>query len=145
MKYKKFVEANIEDLQLDPFNDRLPESRHHKSEKDIIEWMLSDSNFFDLIASIGTHDFYPGAPLLVIESEQPGKYIVIVGNRRAASCKILNNPELANVKYKRINNRIGEFKMEYAPQVLPAFVFYKREDILIDLDYDPGPNLLRSF
>ncbi len=142
MKYKKFVEAHIEDLQLDPFNDRLPERMHGKSEKDIIEWMLSDSNFFDLIASIGTYDFYPGAPLLVIESRQQGKYIVIVGNRRVASCKILNNPELANVKYKRINNRIGEFKMEYAPQVLPAFVFYKREDILVDFEYNSGPKLM---
>ncbi len=47
MKYKKFIEANIEDLQLDPFNDRLPERMQEKSEKDIIEWMLSDSNFFD--------------------------------------------------------------------------------------------------
>lgn len=47
---------------------------------------------------------YFGEPLLVIESGQPGKHIVIVGNRRLASCKILNNPGLANVKNKRINN-----------------------------------------
>ena len=61
-----------------------------------------------------------------------------------ACCKILNNPGLGNVKNKRINNRVGETKMEYAPQVIPAFVFYKREDILIELDYTPGPKWLRG-
>ena len=141
MKYKKFIEAKIEDLQLDAFNGRLPQRIQGKSEKDIIEWMLSDDSFFDLIASIGTYDFYFGEPLLVIESGQQGKHIVIVGNRRLASCKILNNPALANVKNKRINNWVGEYKTEYSPQVIPAFVFYKREDILIDLEYNPGPRL----
>ncbi len=144
MKFKKFIEVKIEDLRLDPFNERLPERTHGKSENDIIEWMLSDSNFFDLIASIGTYDFYAGEPLLVIESLQPEKYIVIAGNRRLAPCKILNNPEIANVKIKRINNRVGEFKMKYAPRVIPAFVFYKREDILPDLDYTPGPKWMRN-
>lgn len=128
-------------MQLDFLNDRLPRSIHGKSEKDIIEWMLTDDSFFDLIYSIGTHDYYFGEPLLVIESEQPGKYIVIVGNRRVAACKVLNNPALANVKNKRINNWVGEYKTEYSPQVIPAFVFYKREDILIDLEYNPGPRL----
>ncbi|MEO8111054.1 MAG: hypothetical protein ABI594_13510 [Ginsengibacter sp.] len=52
--------------------------------------------------------------------------------------------KLANVKDKRINNRIGESKMEYAPQVLLAFVFYKREDILTDLDYEPGPRWMKQ-
>ncbi|MEP7253099.1 MAG: ParB N-terminal domain-containing protein [Ginsengibacter sp.] len=142
MKYK-FIEANIDDLQLDLFNARLPPWIQGKSEKDIIEWMLSDANFFDLITSIGKYDYYPGEPLLVIENPQ-GKYIVIAGNRRLACCKILNNPGLANVKHKRINNRVGETKMEYAPQIIPAFVFDKREDILVDLYYTPGPKWMRG-
>ncbi len=53
MKYK-FIEAKIDDLQLDPFNTRLPQRIKGRSEKDIIEWMLSVSTLFDLIASIGT-------------------------------------------------------------------------------------------
>ncbi len=140
MKYK-FIEAKIDDLQFDRLNPRFLRRFQEKDEKDIIEWMLSDATLFDLIASIGNCNFYPGEPLLVIESEQQGKYIVIVSNRRFVSCKILNYPALANVKYKRINIKIEEFKMEYATQVIPAFVFYKREDILVDLDYNPGPQL----
>lgn len=56
MQYKRFIEATIEDLQLDAFNARLPQRIQGKSEKDIIEWMLTDDSFFDLMASIGTYD-----------------------------------------------------------------------------------------
>ncbi|HEV8084254.1 MAG TPA: ParB/Srx family N-terminal domain-containing protein [Chitinophagaceae bacterium] len=78
----------IDDLQFDRLNPRFLRRFQEKDDKDIIEWMLSDATLFDLIASIGTYDFYPGEPLLIIESEQHGKYIVIAGNRRLACCKI---------------------------------------------------------
>jgi hypothetical protein len=84
-------------------------------------------------------------PLLVIESDQNGKYIVIVGNRRLADCKILNNPELANVRQTRIKNIIEDLSRDNIPYTVPAFLFDKREDILEDLDYNPGPLLARRW
>lgn len=144
MQIKKFVAAHIDDLQLDPFHEMLPERLQGTDEKSIIEHMLRDADLFDLINSIGAHDYYPGEPLLVIEAEEKGKYIVIAGNRRLASCKIIRNTELANVKNKRINNRVGETVFKYKPLVLPAFVFDKREDIPPDLNYFPGPQRMND-
>ena len=135
MKYKKLFEPRIEELEFDPENPRLPKRLQSRSEREVIEWMLLDASLLDLVASIGLNGFFPGEPLLVIENKLNGKYTVIEGNRRLASCKILNNPDLASVKYKTIQSLVQDSNKETIPTSVPAFLFEKREDILEYLGY----------
>src|SRR5690606_14155329 len=59
----------------------------------------------------------------------------IEGNRRLASCKLLNNPSLASVKTKSVINVVETTDSKNIPQKVPAFIFDKREDILAYLGY----------
>ncbi len=135
MKYDKLFEPKIEELEFDPLNPRLPKKLQNKSDAEVIEWMLLDASILDLVASIGLSGFFPAEPLLVVENKKNGKYTVIEGNRRLASCKILNNPNLANVKQKTVQGILAESHKENIPLTVPAFLFSKREDILQYLGY----------
>lgn len=133
MKYKELKEIEIDKLEFDKNNPRLPKKLYGASEADVIHWMLLDASLLDLIASIASNGFFPGEPLLVIENKD--KYTVIEGNRRLASCKILNNPSLASVKTKSVTNVLETTDSRNIPQKVPAFVFEQREDILAYLGY----------
>ena len=133
MKYKELKEIEIDNLEFDKNNPRLPKKLYGASETEVIHWMLLDASLLDLIGSIASNGFFPGEPLLVIEKN--GKYTVIEGNRRLASCKILNNPSLASVKIKSVNNVLETTDSRNIPKQVPAFVFEAREDILAYLGY----------
>jgi hypothetical protein len=93
MTNNQFIPIKIIDLHLDPENPRLPERLKNAPEKDVLNWMLSDATLVDLMASIAENGFFNGEPILVVE--EGGKHIVVEGNRRLASIKLLANPELA--------------------------------------------------
>jgi hypothetical protein len=94
MPTTNFISIGVDELHLDPENPRLPERLKNASERDVLNWMLSDATLVDLMASIAENGFFNGEPILVVEEN--GKPIVVEGNRRLASIKLLANPELAN-------------------------------------------------
>ncbi len=100
MASNQFIPIKVDDLSLDPQNPRLPERLIKGSEKDVLNWMLSDATLVDLMASIAENGFFNGEPILVVE--EGGKYVVVEGNRRLASIKLLANPELATESPKTI-------------------------------------------
>ncbi len=135
MKYKELIEVQIEQLNFDQNNPRLPKKLFGASESNTIEWMLLDASLLDLIASIANNGFFPGEPLLVVKNSSSNTYTVIEGNRRLASCKLLIDPTLATVKSKSIQKIIEEADTKNIPEKLPVFLFEKREDILAYLGY----------
>ena len=96
----QFISIKVSDLHLDPENPRLPERLINASERDVLNWMLSDATLVDLMASIAENGFFNGEPILIVEEE--GKHIVVEGNRRLASIRLLANPELATESPKTI-------------------------------------------
>lgn len=129
-------EIEIKDLEFDPENPRLPKSLYHSSEKEVANWMLQDASLIDLIASIAYNGYFNGEPILVVpHPEKNGKFIVVEGNRRLASVKILRQPHLASVKKATIESILGEAPPENIPEKLPAFEFRKKEDVLAYLGY----------
>lgn len=135
MKYIDLKEIPIEKLEFDKNNPRLPKKLYGAKESAVIEWMLLDASLLDLIASIASNGFFPGEPLLVIQNKNNDNYIVIEGNRRLASCKILNDPDLASVKNRSVANIIENSIKRNIPQSVPAFIFEERKDILAYLGY----------
>lgn len=93
MASNQFISVNVGDLHLDPENPRLPERLKNSPEKDVLNWMLTDATLVDLMASIAENGFFNGEPILIVE--EGGKKIVVEGNRRLASIKLLENPGLA--------------------------------------------------
>jgi len=135
MEYKELFIADVSELEFDQKNPRLPKKLNNQTDEKVIEWMLLDASLLDLIASIAINGFFPGEPLLVVKNKSTNKYTVVEGNRRLASCKILNNPNLASIKQKTIENIISETPKSNIPKSVPAFLFEERMDILQYLGY----------
>ncbi len=123
-----FTKVDISQLKLDPENPRLPESLKRGTDKDIINWMLSDATLIDLIASISENGFFQGEPIIVLHED--GKYLVIEGNRRLAAVKLLLNPSLAKTNQKSVNLLAEEAsKAGNIPSELWVYVVRDRKEV----------------
>lgn len=85
-------------LQLDTSNPRLLGYKKQgklQSEKEIITLMMARYGIRELINSILSNGFYPDEILYAIPHDtQPGKRIIVEGNRRLTACKIIKKPSL---------------------------------------------------
>lgn len=124
----------IDTLSFDPKNPRLPATVDGHDEQSVLTWMLEDATIIELMWSIGEKGYFPGEPLLVIsDSKNPQRYIVIEGNRRLTAAKLLSYPDTAPIRKKAVEQASNEAK--HKPEELPTLVFNKREDILNYLGY----------
>lgn len=131
MKNAEFIRVAFENLILDPQNPRLPKSMGNKSEKEIINFFLSDASLIELMLAIGKNDFFEGEQLLVVS--EGDKYLVIEGNRRLSAVKLLHNPEIADIYKSKIEQVISE--SEFFPNEIPCLKFDNKEEILKYLGY----------
>jgi hypothetical protein len=122
-----FKRIPVQDLLLDATNPRLPKSMANKSEKDIINFFLSDASLVELMLAIGKNDFFEGEQLLVIKSSED-KYTVIEGNRRLSAVKLLHEPSLA-IHYKSKVEQVIEQSV-FFPDSIPCLVFDEKDQIL---------------
>ena len=130
MNNKKEIEyIALNKLKLDFKNPRLPINT--TNEDNIIEWMLADASILELMLAIGQNDFFIGEALLVIKKKD--NFIVLEGNRRLTALKILNNPSLAKIHTRKIQQILDETTKR--PTDIPCIIFKKREDILKYLGY----------
>jgi hypothetical protein len=83
----------VTSLDLDPQNPRLPELGHEASQREITAELIKHEAVFELARDIAKFGFYPTEVLVCIE--EVGSLIVVEGNRRLASLKLLLNPESA--------------------------------------------------
>lgn len=118
----------IDKLMLDSQNPRLPKSKRNGSQADIINFLLLESSTIELMEAIGQNGYFPGELLLVVPKEDMNSYIVIEGNRRLCSVKLLNNPELAIYKKESVK-AVADSVEKNPPQQLPCLVFKNRSEI----------------
>jgi len=129
----QLIEVELENLKLDQHNPRLPMSFQSQDldERTIINWMLQDASIIELMLAIGQNGFFIGEALLVVKDEN--NYIVIEGNRRLSSLKLLVNPSLADVHKKKIQIVLSETKER--PTIIPCILFDNKEEIVQYLGY----------
>jgi hypothetical protein len=120
-------------LQFDPENPRLPSTIDGSNQQAVIAWMLEDATIVELMRSIGSQNYFPGEPLLVVPTINPEHYEVIEGNRRLTAVKLLLNPDLAPIRKKAVAEASAEAK--YKPATLPVLVFSSRDEIIHYLGY----------
>lgn len=122
----------IEDLMLDPNNPRLPNYMRGKSESDIIDHMIMQESTLELMQAIGEKGFFQGEQLLVVEKKT--KFIVVEGNRRLTSVKLLNDSSITTAQ-STIVSKIAKDATFKNIRTLPCMVFEKAEDIHDYLGY----------
>lgn len=127
-----YAEIALHALDFDPDNPRMPESLDASDLSAVLAFMLEDAGLLDLMASIAKQGFFPGEPLLVSPSS-PGRWLVVEGNRRFASCLLLAEPERAPTKARAVNTLSEEVEVELS--AIPCLQFETRDAILNHLGY----------
>lgn len=128
MEQYALTEVSVSSLRLDPENPRLPKSMKNKSENQIINYLLANASVTELMESICQNGFFPGEPLIAIQSEDAKSYIVIEGNRRTTALKLLLKPSLA----KSQKNKVLEITSNLScakPSTVPVLVSPNRSSI----------------
>jgi hypothetical protein len=121
-----FKKIEFEKLVLDSENPRLPISFKGRSEKDIINFFLSDASLIELMLAIATNGFFEGEQLLVVKEGE--KFLVVEGNRRLSAVKLLQKPDLAEIQKNKVSKVVSE--ANFKPTSVPCLVFPKKENIL---------------
>lgn len=134
-EYPKYLKGILlSDLLLDPNNPRLPNYVQGKNEDEIISYMLLEESTLELMQAIGKNGFFQGEQLLVIEKND--KYVVVEGNRRLTSVKLLNNPKLAKVQNSLVQKIWDDaIYKDDSITTLPCMVFENENDIHDYLGY----------
>ena len=123
-----FEKIPISSLKLDLYNPRLPKSKQGIDERTVVEYLLLEASTLELMESIGENGFFAGEMLLVVRcEEEPGKYIVVEGNRRLTAVILLNNPDVTTVK--KIATREISQNAKQKPTELPCLIFDHHDDI----------------
>ena len=131
----KFEFVPLENLKFDPLNPRLPSRVNGNDVDDVLKFMVEDAGLLDLMGSIAKQGFFPGEPLLVTPDPKDGSdYIVIEGNRRLASCYLLNNPQAAPRKRGPVS-KAADGMAPGTLDTIPVLIFPARNDILKHLGY----------
>lgn len=90
---KKIVEREVECLDLDPQNPRL-DLPAKASEQTIIEYLQKWEALDELAFSFHRNGYFWEEPMVVVPADKEEHFIVVEGNRRLATIKLLLNPSL---------------------------------------------------
>lgn len=90
------------------------------SQKEAIDKMIEDQEdkLYALADDILTNNLSPVDLIMVTPSEYTNKYIVLEGNRRITSLKLLNNPALIEDKYSALRKRFQKLQKEHPDTIL---------------------------
>lgn len=126
------VPIEINRLELDVNNPRLPSLLNSASQDEILQWMLDHEGIVDLMRSIGEQGYFNGEPLLVVPSESR-QFTVVEGNRRLAALMMLHNPD----KNEKWRPRLSTIRSDavHKPERVPCIVYSDRTEILDYLGY----------
>ncbi len=119
-----FEELNLELLEFDRQNPRLPTSVRGGTDSNILKYLATKTGIENLMVSIGENGFFPGEAIVV--TPNGSKYTVIEGNRRLAALRLLQDPTLVNLRSVERAAREATHK----PSKVPVYVVGSREETL---------------
>ncbi len=101
--------ASVTALLLDPNNPRIPDSGEELSQRDIVAELIEHDNVYELARDIADMGFFPTEVLIGVSEH--GSDVIVEGNRRLASLKLLISPTLAPEphvkKFRALHERIS--------------------------------------
>lgn len=85
----------VSELLLDPENPRLPEDLQGADQGELLRYLSDETVLDEIIRSLSDNAFFEHEPLIAHEDAELEGYVVLEGNRRLASLKILLGSPLA--------------------------------------------------
>lgn len=94
-KKREIVYRKVSALRLDPDNPRITANIGRDEDK-LLAWMVKEEAIDEVALSIAEHGYFSEEPLVVVpHPKEKDAYIVVEGNRRLASLKLLLDPPRA--------------------------------------------------
>ncbi|MFL5330320.1 MAG: hypothetical protein ACJ8C4_15575 [Gemmataceae bacterium] len=117
----KKLPIKVATLELDPLNPRIPSLVAAPTQRDIVAHLIAHEDVYELAKSIAEFGgLYPNESMIVVE--EGGKKVVVEGNRRLASLKLLISPDLAPDaaigKFRALTHNISQQAIEKVEVVL---------------------------
>ncbi|MGY0536356.1 hypothetical protein ACW14X_02490 [Nocardioides sp. YJ-D4] len=117
-------------MALDPENPRLPEWIQGSGEDELLEYIFENEVLDELAASLVANGYFDNEPVLVLPPDRDGRRIVVEGNRRVSTLKVLLQEEIAVAADL-------EFQLTTAPTAdrirqlrkIPAFEVESRDEL----------------
>lgn len=151
---RPLLNISVENLLLDPLNPRLPEDIQGKSENDICYALYRFFDIEELAYSMAENGYFDEEPLVAIPLDLPNnlesldyeslsknqeyssfinnpttKFVVVEGNRRLSSIKLLLNQELRNELKIRTFPEISNIVKDDI-SLLPVIIYPTRKEVL---------------
>lgn len=124
----KPLNLHVDDLLLDAENPRFGSKSKAISQEDIAVKLEMGSEVMIVAESIARNGYFANEPLIVIESQIPGKYVVIEGNRRFTALLSLTSEPIRSKMFQtdRFNElaKISVFRNE---DLVPCTLVENRE------------------
>jgi hypothetical protein len=129
----EITEVELNKLLLDEENPRLPQSVE-RSQQSMLDYIADTTSIEELMEAIAENGYFPGEPLIVVPHKRKrGYFVVVEGNRRLTSLKLLQDPANATRPGTRMREISAEAK--YAPDKVPVVVRSSRSEVLPYLGY----------
>lgn len=106
MKLETTSKVSVERLRLDRENPRLFGQAEDASDESIIARLYRSAELDELLQSISTNGYLDIEPLVVMCASQDDGLIVLEGNRRLATLRLLREPDLVDKIASSENTRI---------------------------------------
>ena len=119
-----------DDLLLDAQNPRLTGTAHNADQETLLKTLWTEGSLDELAWSIAKNGYFPEEPLFVIEetNKKNGSFIVVEGNRRLATVKILRDPQLQKKLHATDIPTLGSSIRENL-ETLPVSVYPDRKSL----------------
>jgi hypothetical protein len=123
---KKVEYKGIDELHLDPSNPRLPEEVQGERESEILKALYYLFDLDELAFSMANNGYFDEEPVVVIRE---GRLVVVEGNRRVATIKILLDTTLQR-KFGIKNWPSVDRHVKKDLSSIPAIIYNNRDEVL---------------
>jgi hypothetical protein len=130
---KEVAPRHVAELLIDPENPRLPPDIDTTDQHALLRFFDEHYNLDELADSMLEEGFFSEEPLLTIPADDSARRIVVEGNRRLATVKLLLEPEsraaVDRTEYwERLADAAAERREELDP--VPTFEYGSRDELL---------------
>jgi len=125
---RELRQLQVSSLLLDKDNPRIGLRAGTTTQEELLKLMVEQFSLGELIQSFSTNGYFHEEPLVAVNGEADGTFVVVEGNRRLAALKLINAPELAT-RFGITVPVIDPTRVEELKQV-PVFVYGSRNAVL---------------
>jgi len=112
---------DVVSVLLDAQNPRIPELGHQATQREIVAELVHNDAVYELARDIATLGYFPTETLICVEEDE--NLVVVEGNRRLASLKLLLSPELAPSEFVSRFRKLSKY--------LPPSAIVKKVSVLV--------------